>query len=68
MRRTLLAIIMSALAAGGMSLAQHDEHGKGGDYVKLLSQKEIIEKLDGVNEKGRRAGRDCAIWFLFPPS
>jgi hypothetical protein len=34
MRRTLLAIIMSALAAGGMSLAQHDEHGKGGDYVK----------------------------------
>ena len=42
MRRTLLAIIMSALAAGGMSLAHHDEHGKGGDYVKLLSQKDII--------------------------
>ena len=51
MRRTLLAIIMSALAAGGMSLAQHDEHGKGGDYVKLLSQKDIIEKLDGKKAK-----------------
>ena len=51
MRRTLLAIIMSALAAGGMSLAQHGEHGKGGDYVKLLSQKDIIEKLDGKKAK-----------------
>ena len=51
MRRTLLAIIMSALAAGGMSLAQHDEHGKGGDYVKVLSQKEITEKLDGKKTK-----------------
>ena len=49
MRRTLLAIIMSALAADGMSLAHHDEHGKSGDYVKLLSQKDIIEKLDGKN-------------------
>jgi quercetin dioxygenase-like cupin family protein len=51
MRRTLLAIIMSALAADGMSLAQHDEHGKGGDYVKVLSQKDIIEKLDGKKAK-----------------
>ena len=51
MRRTLLAIIMSALAAGGMSLAQHGEHGNGGDYVKLLSQKDIIEKLDGQKAK-----------------
>jgi quercetin dioxygenase-like cupin family protein len=49
--RTLLAIIMSALAAGGMSLAQHDEHGKSGDYVKLLSQKDIVEKLDGMKAK-----------------
>ena len=48
MQRTLLTIIMSALAAGGMSLAHHDEHGKGGDYVKFLSQKDIIEKLDGL--------------------
>ena len=51
MRRTLLAIIMSALAAGGMSLAHHDEHGKGGARVKLLSQKDIIEKLDGKKAK-----------------
>ena len=52
MRRTLLAvIIMSALAAGGMSLAHHDEHGKGGAQVKLLSRKDIIEKLDGKKAK-----------------
>jgi hypothetical protein len=36
MRRTLLAIIMSALAAGGMSLAHHDEHGKGGILLESL--------------------------------
>jgi quercetin dioxygenase-like cupin family protein len=42
---------MSALAAGGMSPAHHDEHGKGGDYVKLLSRKDIIEKLDGKKAK-----------------
>ena len=51
MRRTLLAIILSALAAGGMSLAHHDEHGKGGAQVKLLSQKDILEKLDGKKAK-----------------
>ena len=51
MRRALLAIIMSALAAGGMSLAHHEEHGKGGPQVKLLSQKDIIEKLDGKKAK-----------------
>jgi quercetin dioxygenase-like cupin family protein len=51
MRRTWLAILMSALAAGGMSLAHHDEHGKGGVQVKLLSQKDIIEKLDGKKAK-----------------
>ena len=51
MRRTLLAIIVGALAVGGTSLAHHDEHGKGGDYVKFLSQKDIIEKLDGKKAK-----------------
>ena len=52
MRRTFLAvIIMSALTAGGMSLAQHGEHRKGGVQVKLLSQKDIIEKLDGKKAK-----------------
>ena len=51
MRRALLAIIMSALAAGGMSLAHHDEHDKGGAQVKLFSQKDIIENLDGKKAK-----------------
>jgi quercetin dioxygenase-like cupin family protein len=40
----LLALAIAAGAVGGMTLAQHDEHGKGGDYVKLLFQKDIIEK------------------------
>ena len=52
MRRTLLAvIIMFALAAGGLSLAHHDGHGQGGAQVKLLSQRDIIEKLDGKKAK-----------------
>jgi len=45
MQRSLVAIVFSILAVGGMTLAQHGEHGKGG--VKTLSQKEIIEKIDG---------------------
>ena len=56
MRHALLAIIMNALAAGGMSLAQHGEHGKGGAQVKLLSQKDIIEKLDGKKAKATSDG------------
>ena len=51
MRRTLLAIIVSVLAAGGMTLAQHGGHGKDGVQVKLLSQKDILEKLDGKKAK-----------------
>ena len=51
MRRMLLALAIAAGAVGGMTLAHHDEHGKGGDYVKLLSQKDIIEKLDGKKAK-----------------
>jgi quercetin dioxygenase-like cupin family protein len=51
MRRTLLAIIVGALAAGGTSVAQHDGHGKGGASVKVLSRKDIIEKLDGKKAK-----------------
>ena len=51
MRRTLLAIFLSALAAGGISLAHHEEHGKDGVQVKLLSQKDIMEKLDGKKAK-----------------
>ena len=51
MRRTWFVIIIIALAAGGMTLAQHGEHGKGEVQVKLLSQKDIIEKLDGKKAK-----------------
>jgi len=49
MRCTLLAIAFGTLAVGGMTLAQHAEHGKGG--VKTLSQKDITEKLDGKQAK-----------------
>ena len=45
MRRSLLIMIFSTLAVGGVTLAQHGEHGKGG--VKTLSQKDITEKIDG---------------------
>ena len=51
MRRMLLALAIAAGAVGGMSLAHHDEHGKGGANVKVLSQKEITEKLDGKKVK-----------------
>src|SRR5262249_11705469 len=51
MRCTLLAIVFGTLAAGGMSLALHDEHGQDGAQGKLLSQKDIIEKLDGKKAK-----------------
>ena len=51
MRRMLLALAIAAGAVGGMTLAQHDEHGKGGTHVKLLSQRDIIEKLDGKKAK-----------------
>ena len=51
MRRTLVAIIVGALATGGMSLAHDDEHGKGGDHVKVFSQRDIIEKVDGNKAK-----------------
>ena len=49
MRRSLLAIVFSTLAVGGMTLAQHGGHGKA--EVKTLSQKEITEKLDGKKTK-----------------
>src|SRR5262245_20265291 len=34
-----------------MTLAQRGGHGKGGVQVKLLSQKDIVEKLDGKKAK-----------------
>lgn len=50
-RAVLLLITGIGVAAGGMTLAQHGVHGKGGVQVKLLSQKDIIEKLDGKKTK-----------------
>ena len=49
MRRTLVALALVAGVAGGMSLAHHDKHGQGD--VKVLSQKEIAEKVDGKKTK-----------------
>jgi quercetin dioxygenase-like cupin family protein len=45
MRRSLLIILLGTLAVGGVTLAQHGEHRKGG--VKTLSRKDITEKIDG---------------------
>src|SRR5262245_20613554 len=39
------------VGTGGMILAQHAKHGNGGVQVKLLSQKDIIERLDGKKAK-----------------
>lgn len=51
MRYRLLAMVIGTLAVGGMTLAQHDGHGKGGIQVKQLSQEDILEKLDGKKAK-----------------
>jgi quercetin dioxygenase-like cupin family protein len=47
--RTLFALTIVTSAVGGMTLAHHGEHGKGG--VKALSQKDITEKIDGKKTK-----------------
>ena len=52
MRRTFLALAaVAAVVAGGMALAQHNEHGKEKPAVKILSQKDVTEKLDGKKAK-----------------
>jgi quercetin dioxygenase-like cupin family protein len=51
MRRTRLVIAVCALAAGGMTLAHHDEHGKGGENVKVLSTVDVAEKLGDKKAK-----------------
>ena len=51
MRRSLWAIVFGTLAVGGMALAQHGGHGKGALQFKVLSQRDIIEKLDGKKAK-----------------
>src|SRR5688572_22271375 len=59
MRRTLLAIVFGTLAVGGMALAHHT--GKGHVKVAELSQREIIEKLDG------KAARATVVEVTFEP-
>ena len=49
MVRTLFAFALGALAVGGMTLAHHDEHPIS--KVKVLSAKDIAEKLDGKKAK-----------------
>src|SRR5690242_13519746 len=50
MNRSLLMLVAgAALAAGGMSLAQHAENG--GVKVTRLSQRDITERLDGKEAK-----------------
>ncbi len=51
MRRTLLAILVGALAAGGMTLADHGGHGKDHGNVKVISRTAITEKVDGKKSK-----------------
>ena len=50
MNRTLLMLAAcAAIGAGGMTLARHAE--KGGVKVTRLSQRAIVEKLDGQDAK-----------------
>ena len=52
MRHTFMALAsLAAFVAGGMALAQHVEPGNGKPAVKVLSQKEITEKIDGKKAK-----------------
>ena len=47
-RTCLLLTVLTALGVGGAILAQHVQHtGKGQVKVTQLSQRQIIEKLDG---------------------
>ena len=47
-RTCLLLTVLTALGVGGAILAQHVQHtGKGQVKVTQLSQRDIIEKLDG---------------------
>src|SRR3954463_1809856 len=48
-RKLVLFAACSALVAGGMTLAQHTE--QGGVKVNRLSQRDVVEKLDGKDAK-----------------
>src|SRR5689334_2031188 len=47
MHRTILAVVVAAVA----TQAAHDDHGKGAPTRKLLSEREIVEKMDGKAAK-----------------
>ena len=49
MYRTIFALAIGVVVVGGMTLAHHDEHAKS--HVKVLSVKDISEKLDGKKAK-----------------
>jgi quercetin dioxygenase-like cupin family protein len=50
MIRTLLTLAVGiGFGAGGMQVAH--QHGKDGEMVKVLSERDIIEKLDGKESK-----------------
>ena len=50
MHRTFLALaVCAAVGVGGATLARHDQ--KGGSTVIRLSQRDIVEKLDGKDAK-----------------
>ena len=58
--RTFLALaVCAAIGVGGMTLAQHT--GKGKVKVTRLSQRDIIEKLDG------KAARATVVEVTFEP-
>src|SRR4051812_27686534 len=48
-RKLLIAAACTALVAGGMTLARHDE--RAGIKVTRLSQRDVVEKLDGKEAK-----------------
>jgi quercetin dioxygenase-like cupin family protein len=50
MNRTLLSLVLGViLGAGAMALARHDH--KDGESVKVISERDIKEKLDGKDAK-----------------
>jgi quercetin dioxygenase-like cupin family protein len=49
MYRTFFALAIAVVVVGGMTLAHHDEHTSS--HVKVLSAKDISEKLDGKKAK-----------------
>jgi quercetin dioxygenase-like cupin family protein len=61
-RTCLFFTVLTALGAGGAILAQHVQHtGKGQVKVTQLSQRDIIEKLDG------KAGSATLVEVTFEP-